>query len=288
MFNIYTMLERLTDNTGLHPCKDHYKAFMCVVQEWCHLKMLKRGGRGHDPLGASGTKSTELAIVCPACPHPGINLPATWDEAPKEMQFLYFLFVSIDMCSCLKRQLISNNKRDPGLGTGWSYFVDNHPYKDHLLKYTDLKEMSTCAGLATLNHANTKFSKGHTMTGVGTVSYAWHEFILGDRVGDPQVGERYCNMDYIFASGVSHYEQELQKVASYNIICQWHIHLLKCIAQLPPYLQIVPKFHLPGHHEFFQLKHSLNYLIGAGRTDADTPDTKEMEPGTHHDTMDDH
>jgi len=33
--------------------------------------MLKRAGRGHDPAGVGATAPGELAIECPACPHPG-------------------------------------------------------------------------------------------------------------------------------------------------------------------------------------------------------------------------
>lgn len=46
--------------------------------------MLKRGGRGHDPRGAEGTKSGELVVECPACPRPGINLPEGWQNVPEK------------------------------------------------------------------------------------------------------------------------------------------------------------------------------------------------------------
>jgi hypothetical protein len=42
---------------------------------------LKRAGRGQDPLGIEGTVQGELAVECPACPHPGRNLPDNWQEA---------------------------------------------------------------------------------------------------------------------------------------------------------------------------------------------------------------
>jgi hypothetical protein len=41
--------------------------------------MLKRAGRGQDPAGASATALGELAVECPACPHPGRNLPEGWE-----------------------------------------------------------------------------------------------------------------------------------------------------------------------------------------------------------------
>lgn len=59
-----------------------------MSQEWGHLKMLKRGGRGYDARGVAGTLQGELAIVCPACPQPGINLPEKWEEASSKLQYV--------------------------------------------------------------------------------------------------------------------------------------------------------------------------------------------------------
>lgn len=42
---------------------------------------LKRAGRGQDPAGVEGTSQGELAVECPACPHPGRNLPDNWQKA---------------------------------------------------------------------------------------------------------------------------------------------------------------------------------------------------------------
>lgn len=57
---------------------------MIILREWRHSRMLKRAGRGHDPTGADGTKLGELAVVCRACPIPGINLPEGWQNASTE------------------------------------------------------------------------------------------------------------------------------------------------------------------------------------------------------------
>lgn len=54
---------------------------MRIVRQWRHIHQLKRSGRGHDPTGAAGTSEGECAVLCPACPHPGINLPNDWKEA---------------------------------------------------------------------------------------------------------------------------------------------------------------------------------------------------------------
>lgn len=57
-----------------------------MICEWHHLKMLKRAGRSHDPTGVSATQEGECAVLCPACPQPGKNLPPDWREYPEEVQ----------------------------------------------------------------------------------------------------------------------------------------------------------------------------------------------------------
>ena len=57
---------------------------MRMARMWFHLKLLKRSGRGHDPLGVAATAQGSCAILCPACPHPGKNLPTDWMTAPPD------------------------------------------------------------------------------------------------------------------------------------------------------------------------------------------------------------
>jgi hypothetical protein len=63
----------------LEHLKDQYEAFLRMVREWRHLKMMKLSGRGHDPKGIDETAAGECAVLCPACPQPGKNIPADYD-----------------------------------------------------------------------------------------------------------------------------------------------------------------------------------------------------------------
>lgn len=62
------------------------KVFMRTVRQFRYIKTNKRAGRGNVKMGIFTTKPGELAIVCPACPRPGINLPTDWDTAPDEFK----------------------------------------------------------------------------------------------------------------------------------------------------------------------------------------------------------
>lgn len=91
-YDFYRSLEKLTSNTGLNTPKSHYKAFCRMVLQWKHLQMLKWAGRGNDSSGVADTTQGELAVQCPSCPHPGINLQPGWEKASKELRFVIFCY----------------------------------------------------------------------------------------------------------------------------------------------------------------------------------------------------
>ncbi|KAJ7116142.1 hypothetical protein C8R43DRAFT_1138010 [Mycena crocata] len=131
MYDFYVVLEKITNNTGIKPA-NRYTEFLRMARQYRHLLMLKRSGRAHDPSGVYGTQPGECAVLCPACPRPGVNLPDDWHQAPPEMRYLYILFLALDACFRLKRRMVSSNLRDPGLGTGWAH-VDLHAWNFAIL-----------------------------------------------------------------------------------------------------------------------------------------------------------
>lgn len=55
---------------------------MLIIRIWRVLLMMKRAGRGHDPEGVGGTAQGELAVRCPACPRPNVNLHEGYRSVP--------------------------------------------------------------------------------------------------------------------------------------------------------------------------------------------------------------
>jgi hypothetical protein len=186
--------------------------------------MLKWGGRAHDVTGVAGTAAGELAVLCPSCPRPGVNLPEGWEDAPvgsrfvlsililflllTNTRFLYMMFLAVDANFRLKNQLVSNYSQDPGLGTGWAYLVPREPYERYVFSRANdadvrmflhhdtstatniISQISTCVGLQALAKASTKFSRGLRHTGVGGVFCGRSEMFLPLGVGNLQKGER--------------------------------------------------------------------------------------------------
>ncbi|KAJ7814290.1 hypothetical protein B0H14DRAFT_2376079 [Mycena olivaceomarginata] len=133
-YEFYNSLARETNNTGLEPSRERYNEFLRMTRQWQHLMLLKRAGRAHDlcddRIGA--TKLGECALLCPACPRPGKNLPPDWEKAPFEKGFLYALFVALDANFRLKRKDVSSEEKDPGLMNGWGFFGEVKKYMAHL------------------------------------------------------------------------------------------------------------------------------------------------------------
>lgn len=57
-------------------------------------------------------------------------------------RFIYTLMIALDANFRLKRRMVSNNLRDPALGSGQGYFVEDEAYREHVLKYANQKDMS--------------------------------------------------------------------------------------------------------------------------------------------------
>ncbi|KAF9491277.1 hypothetical protein BDN71DRAFT_1592386 [Pleurotus eryngii] len=310
-YEFYQALMRLTNNLG-GPVPDRYSAFMRIVREWRHIRLMRRMGRGHESSGVSGTNEGECAVLCPACPQPEKNLPSSWKEANESQQWIYALFLAIDANFRLKRLSASNGAHDPSLNRGCMYFVEEAQYKDFLREraYTNIDEANTCNNYDAVKLASIRGGKGTTASSVGTIECSRHDMKCPVSVGDLQRGEQYINMDYLYFSSIKNHSLSTL-VVSYDITCQWSRNLLLRSMTYPLELVgtqatdlrltfLIPKFHLYVHRTECQINYSFNLTPGVGCTDGESPErgwaamnpvtssTKEMGPGSRRDTLDNH
>ncbi|KAJ7073559.1 hypothetical protein B0H15DRAFT_925638 [Mycena belliarum] len=308
-YEFYNSLARLTDNTRNKPNKDRYHEFLRMTREWRHVKMVKRAGRGNDPRGIAGTEPASCALLCPACPHPGKNLPPGWKDVPEERQFLYALFLAIDANFRLKRKDVSSEEKDPGLNKGWAFFCEVTAYMKHVAaNWHQKQDRSHCVAHDAVDKPDRE-SRGTASSGIGTVDCARHNMKRPNGVGDLQLGERYLNMDYMFFKSIVGTEL-VRFFVSYDIVCQWHINIWNRMLQYKNeellldgrgkfVTFLIPKFHLPAHIEACNLRFSFNLTRDVGMTDGEAPErgwadvnplansTAEMGPGSRRDTLDD-
>jgi hypothetical protein len=97
--NFYNKLRRLTNSlfpdavpvrdfcfpllfiVPINSHQNRYRELMTISRQWHDLLLQKRFGFGHDLDSTPG--NGDLALFCPACPQPGINIPSNTSEDPK-------------------------------------------------------------------------------------------------------------------------------------------------------------------------------------------------------------
>ncbi|KAL6300781.1 hypothetical protein BKA93DRAFT_739915, partial [Sparassis latifolia] len=280
-----------------------YREFLRVSRLWQHLQAKKRSGQA---LGISdhlpSCYQNQLCVLCPACPHFGINTTAIINQVE---QYIYrqhtALFIAMDGNRGLVRKHKNSSKHTQALSDGVGYFPNNQRFHEYLKKAVDDYEVDlyTCYNL-------TFFKKtGLDVTGIVSVVCSRHGLFLPQGTVDLQKGERFANVDYALA-GVLKQARNIDKIyLSYDEICGYCVNIRQCFTthfpDLVPLLDklvfLVPKMHILGHKEVCQLQYSFNYTEGVGRTDGEAPErvwkqdnehiesTKEMDSGHRHDVL---
>ncbi|KAF7314619.1 CxC2 domain-containing protein [Mycena kentingensis (nom. inval.)] len=168
--------------------------------------------------------------------------------------------------------------------------------------------MTSCVAFAALLQQNSRSSTGLRVSGVGGVVCARHECVRPNGVGDLQKGERYSNMDWIFFSAIMGVLL-LYLTISYDIACQWKLHLARRMSRLPEKMQQnldqmvlqfgLPVWHAESHTGDCREANSLRYKPGVGKTDGEGIErlwsrmnaaalaSKEMSLGGRADNFDD-
>ena len=60
-----------------HACQNRTRELLRVSRQWRNLKLRKWNGYGHD---RGDVAEGGLAVSCPACPWPGVNLLPGWEQ----------------------------------------------------------------------------------------------------------------------------------------------------------------------------------------------------------------
>ncbi|KAI6041138.1 hypothetical protein EDC04DRAFT_2601888 [Pisolithus marmoratus] len=273
--SFYQKLKRFTNNAL--PERDRYRELMRVSWLWRDLKHRKWFGFGHDMEQDPGDGG--LALFCPACPQPGVNLPADWK-------------VHYDRDTIMRQCVIDGNftaqhmkmnkpELDVALSDGEGYMVAEAPYQSHLKQSLDSKERSTCSNHRAINAANINKSNLWS-TGIGATACAQHGCFVPHSVVDFQKGERYMNTDYSICNALGYHSESITKaLVIYDVGCQWSINFRSRVKNspsllLPPALEIVPavgKFHLAAHKLSCFPRYSLNFIKDAGHLDGEILET---------------
>jgi hypothetical protein len=118
--------------------QNRYRELLRVSRQWRNLKEWKWFGFGHR---REIPGPAELALFCPACPQPGLNLPDTWKDDPRE--WLYWRSFVVDGNFVALHQMQLRSVDDVWIKNGESFMTERQRYQRHLDCTTERREVST-------------------------------------------------------------------------------------------------------------------------------------------------
>ncbi|KAH9934387.1 uncharacterized protein B0H18DRAFT_870111, partial [Fomitopsis serialis] len=311
--DFYGTLRRMTSNAFFEDVKDRYREFMTAHRQFHYVHTLKRFALDVKKKLDPGC----LALRCPACPHPDINMDVNWRDRPDNERYKDALHYAKDGNFSLSQHDKKMDHEDLPLMDGAAYYVNSKDYRDYLEKmqvYSDAQdETGTCSNFNALSDRY----KGKIKSGQVGLSCTRHGFVLPCGTVDLHVGERYANVDYATLSGLQWFLSLFLMIGSYDVHCKYGINWwsrLKNIASVLPSIpgvsmareawpairRCVPKWHLASHTGLCRFFFSFYYTPGVGNTDGESVErrwavlnaigrsVREMGPGHRQDVIDAH
>ncbi|KAH9919145.1 hypothetical protein B0H21DRAFT_713026 [Amylocystis lapponica] len=271
--DFYRYLRRKTDNVGADDIPDRYRELLISMREFTFLRAARRAG-------VSPTRNLpprSLAVLCPACPQPSMNMDPSWQMRAPEEEYIDALFHTVDGNFHQTQKNKPMDPNDRALSLGASYFAND-------LEFTRFQH-----NLAPTNkEASARLPEW--------LDFADHVSRSPLAINSPWMGLR-------------------RHVSGYDINCQYRLKFDARIAAIakravdypsilrydfPMIVGAVGKFHSAAHRELCRFLFGYYWLPGVGMTDGEAPEriwatlnalasrTSQMTAGHRHDVINDH
>ncbi|KAG1841518.1 hypothetical protein F4604DRAFT_1884906 [Suillus subluteus] len=143
--SFYQKLRHFSNNAFPHKIPDCYCELMQVSCIWRDLMNRIWFGFGHEMDRSPGPG--DLALYCPTCPQPSINLPLSWKDSYDD--WLVMQRYVVDGNFTVQHMKMKTPEDDVLLVDGKGYMVTEGPYETHI---TESK--SSCSNHRAMNAAN--------------------------------------------------------------------------------------------------------------------------------------
>ncbi|KAH8979439.1 hypothetical protein EDB92DRAFT_1806523 [Lactarius akahatsu] len=275
----YSKLQSITNRMFPDNVPNLYKQLLRASRQWRDLKNRIQSGLGHQPDGDS-TIDGSMAIFCPACPQPGINLPENWKERYHDDPNQLIRTFIMDGNFSAEHMRCRTGDADLPLSAGMAFMANPNSYKAHLHSGQEIVQPSTCNTYRAIEQANS--SRPHLdVTGIGATACC-HGFFVPTSVVDFQKGERQINMDYSLCKALSYNMEDIPvALVMYDIMCQYGVHFQEQVERSPELslsssLQLrtgIGLFHIHGHQDSCLPRFSPSYIPGAKQVDGEIIET---------------
>ncbi|KAH9031538.1 hypothetical protein EDB85DRAFT_1847537, partial [Lactarius pseudohatsudake] len=272
----YSKLQSMTSKMFPNNVQNRYKQLLRASRQWRDLRSRMESGLGHQPEGERSPDGA-MAIFCPACPQPGINLPKDWKTLYPPYLIRTFIMDGNFSAEHMRHR---SGEKDVALSAGMAFMANPDSYKAHLQSGQEIAQPSTCNTYRAIEQANS--SRAHLdVTGIGATACC-HGFFVPTSVVDFQKGERQINMDYSICKALSYNMEDIPvALVMYDIMCQYRVHFQARVKNspelsLPSSLELrtgIGLFHIHGHQDSCLPRFSPSYIPGAKQVDGEIIET---------------
>ncbi|KZV99664.1 hypothetical protein EXIGLDRAFT_605378 [Exidia glandulosa HHB12029] len=306
-----TFLQRLTDYWNKESSKDRSREFINAFRQFCYLRNLKRHAQ-RPPSPGTELGAGSLAIYCPACPQPDINMSPGWETVDLALQFLHARYSTRDGNFSLGQKNKNVDHNDLPLSLNAMYFVHVAKYARVMLEMMDdlIVSLLSIAVVAWLTYA-----LDYRGIKSGIVSHICrHDMIEANGTADLFHGERFRCVDYAMVSSHIRYLGLKVFIEIYDVVCKWWVQFHERLATTPWMVEDFPdlvkswpliitgigKYHSPNHIESCRRVRDIHLKPGMGMFDGDNGErvwailgkigtsVQEMGPGQREDTLNEH
>ncbi|KAI0668291.1 hypothetical protein C8Q78DRAFT_1071556 [Trametes maxima] len=305
--DFYQYLRRMTDNIAPDTVDDRYRELGQAAREFAYLRQCRRAGETPgEPL-----QPGSLAVLCPCCPQPGLNMRPQWERRDPKYNYVDAMYYSIDGNFRQRLRQKPLDKNDVALSQRAAYFADVddfHTYQKAMGKPE--AEVSSCHKFGAMGY------NGHSGQVSGIIALACrHMFLLPGSIVDLNKGEAYLYVDFAVTSALQRYRTLRLLKQSYDIGCQYLINfrarLRKWAMICPPLRSVtttllpriegsVGSWHVNAHKADCRVKQSPEFVPGCAKNEGEGMErvwgvsnevslsAREMTPGHRHDALNDH
>ncbi|KAH9018684.1 hypothetical protein EDB85DRAFT_1873573 [Lactarius pseudohatsudake] len=126
----YAKLQNMTSKMFPNNVPNRYKQLLRASRQWRDLKNRMEHGLGHLPEWET-IPDGSMAIFCPACPQPGVNLPVDWKTRYRDSPYLIRTFI-MDGNFSAEHMKHRPGEKDIALSAGMAFMANPDSYKAHL------------------------------------------------------------------------------------------------------------------------------------------------------------
>ncbi|KAF8799827.1 hypothetical protein BYT27DRAFT_7016783, partial [Phlegmacium glaucopus] len=278
-YQFYQLLRRLTRPMAPAEVINLYREFRRMSRVWRWMKKLKWARYAGTNKKVNEVKAGELAIYCPACPQPGINIPEDWKDDPA--RHLHIVKLTSWSRWVYKHIFVANGNfkadhvrqqnpaGDVWLSEGTGMMPGRQEYMSFLASAIERLTKAPCENTFRAIMNALQASKLCDVTGLVSIACSRHGCYAPQALVDLFKGEQQKNVDFALLSALTstHVEPEQGVLLIYDIACQYFVHLQDRIGSRIPFgLDLdaaIGLFHVHTHKDQCFFQYATSFIPGA-------------------------